>query len=421
MFVDEANIVVKSGDGGNGAISFRREKFIVNGGPDGGDGGAGGDIVFKVDTNLNTLMNFKNKKRFFAKNGENGLSSKRRGKSADPLIILVPKGTLIRERESNSLLYDMNKEGDFIFLKGGKGGVGNYHFKSSLNRSPKIAIKGKKGIEINIKLELKLLSDVAIIGFPNAGKSTLLNRVANANSKVANYPFSTLTPKLGIAKLYDSYITLSDIPGLIEGASQGKGLGFQFLRHIERSKFLWHLIDLSEEDLIGNFTKLNGELAAYSGKLSKRKQLIVGTKLDAEIDEKSLKTFEEYLKKNRHNYIFISSLQSLNIEELLKKTMGYLKENKEEEELEDTVSLEKFIASKEKKDFEIEISKQGEYVVSGRIVEQIEGKYLFSEEDGGLNYIKMLRKLGLEKRLLECGIKNGDVVEILGMKFEFKE
>ena len=421
MFVDEAFIKVKSGNGGDGAISFRREKFIDSGGPDGGDGGKGGDIVFRVDNNLNTLMEFNNRKSFTAPNGSNGLSKKRNGRSGDSLIILVPAGTLVRDSETNTLLLDLKEEGEQLFLVGGDGGAGNTRFKSSLNRAPRMATRGKKGKEIRLKLELKLLSDVAIMGFPNAGKSTLLNTLSNAKSKVANYPFSTLQPKLGIVNYKGSYIKLSDIPGLIEGASSGKGLGFQFLKHIERSKILWHLVDLSATNLVANFKNLNRELEQYSSKLSKKMQIVVGTKRDAIIEGKESREFEQFLISEKYNYIFISSAASINLKELLDLTSKHLDEYREEEEdLELIARVESLNNEHLEENFTVEKLSEKSYKVRGQIVDRVKEKYLFLEDEGPSIFIKILRNLGMENKLIEAGIKEGDEVHILDMAFEFK-
>ena len=285
MFIDEVIITVKAGNGGDGSAAFRREKFVQFGGPDGGDGGKGGDVIFVADPNINTLIDFKFKKLFKAQNGENGQKKQMYGKTGENLIIKVPVGTQVRDVETGKLLLDLNVAGEErVLLRGGKGGLGNVHFKSSIRKTPKIAGKGREGAELKVKLELKLIADVALVGYPSVGKSSFINRVSAANSKVGSYHFTTLEPKLGVVRLEEGKsFVIADIPGLIEGAHEGVGLGDKFLRHIERCKMIYHLVDVAEiegRDAIEDYEKINTELRKFSEKLANKKQIVLANKMD---------------------------------------------------------------------------------------------------------------------------------------------
>ena len=286
MFVDYAKIVIKSGDGGDGTATFRREKYVAAGGPDGGDGGKGGDVYFAVDPNSNTLIDFRYTKKFKAENGQNGSGSHKFGKSGQDCIIKVPLGTIVRDAETNKVIMDLSEEGQKeLILKGGRGGKGNSHFATSTRQAPRFAIDGEKGKEKEIILELKLLADVGLVGFPNVGKSTILSRVTKATPKIADYHFTTIDPNLGVVKTkYGDSFVLADIPGIIEGASEGIGLGTQFLRHVERTRLLLHVIDIAGTEgrnPVEDFYKINDELKKYSEKLANRKQIIVANKIDS--------------------------------------------------------------------------------------------------------------------------------------------
>ena len=301
-FLDQVKIFVKAGDGGSGSPSFRREKFIEFGGPDGGDGGKGGSIILKAERNLNTLIDYRYQQHFKAKRGEDGKGKNQTGKGGKDLFLLVPIGTQIFEEDNKTLLFDFKKEKDeFVVAIGGKGGFGNTRFKSSTNRAPRKFTKGLKGEEFCISLQLKTIADIGIIGLPNAGKSSLLASITSANPKIANYKFTTINPNLGVAMYDDKEITLADIPGLIEGAHNGVGLGIKFLKHVERCKTLLHLIDVTEEDLIKSYKQIRKELGEYSRELLRKKEIIVLNKVDllskAEFKVKK-KEFEEKLKKN---------------------------------------------------------------------------------------------------------------------------
>ncbi len=318
MFHDEAEIMIKSGNGGQGCVSFRREKFIPEGGPDGGDGGDGGDVVFTTNRHLNTLSAFVRRRHWKAKSGEQGRARNCHGKSGEELLIEVPMGTLIRHAETGELLADMCEEDQRVVLAaGGTGGRGNTYFKSSTNQVPRKATPGTPGVKLDLKLELKLIADVGIIGFPNAGKSTLLSRLSAAKPKIASYPFTTLTPQLGVIERDDRSIVLADIPGLIEGAADGVGLGHQFLRHVERCAFLIHLLDATEgevEDLLERITVLNKELERFSPTLAKREQLIVLNKSDMREELEELA--QELSDKTGQHVMHISGLSGQGLREL---------------------------------------------------------------------------------------------------------
>jgi len=324
-FVDESEIFVKSGKGGDGCVAFRREKYVSKGGPWGGDGGKGGDVIFIAVRNKKTLIDFHFKKHFYAENGRPGSSNNKKGKDGEDLIVEVPCGTVIKEIKDGKekILADLVNEGESVIVaKGGKGGLGNTHFKSSTNQAPRIATKGEIGEEKTIKLELKLIADVGIIGYPNSGKSTLLSRISKASPKIADYPFTTIEPNLGVVSLGDfrSFV-VADIPGLIEGASMGKGLGIKFLKHIERTKILVHLLDLSENDIINRYDSIRNELKNYSEKLIEKKEIVVGNKIDLEKSKKNMKIAKDYFKE----IYFISALTGEGIKKLLERIWEELK------------------------------------------------------------------------------------------------
>ncbi len=323
-FIDKAKIFVKGGDGGRGCVAFRREKFVPFGGPSGGNGGKGGDVIIQADERLQTLMDYKYKKHYRAKNGQPGSGSNKHGKSAENLILKVPVGTVIKDAQTGEIIADLTKHGQSVVVaRGGKGGRGNAAFKSPTNQAPDYAEEGEKGEERWIELELKLLADVGIIGFPNAGKSTLISTLSHAKPKIADYPFTTLTPVLGVLQfdIGDS-IVLADIPGLIEGASQGAGLGHEFLRHIERTKFLIHVIDISdfrERDPIEAFELINKELVSYSPKLLEKPQIVVGNKIDILSDKSLIKRLKNYFDSKGYPFVPVSLATKEGVDELINK------------------------------------------------------------------------------------------------------
>ena len=324
-FLDQVKIYIKAGNGGDGSPSFRREKFIEFGGPDGGDGGKGGSVILKAEQNLNTLIDFRYQQHHKAKRGENGAGQNRTGKSGEDLILKVPLGTQVFEEDNKTLIYDFTKiSEEFVAAAGGKGGLGNTRFKSSTNRAPRKFTKGTQGEEFTIWLQLKTIADIGIIGLPNAGKSSLLASVTNANPKIANYQFTTLNPNLGVASYDNKEITIADIPGLVEGAHKGTGLGIQFLKHIERCKSLLHLIDITSEDLKKSYQQVKNELKKYSNKLTKKKELIVLNKIDL-IDEKEVNYIIKDFKKNtKSEVIAISTLNKSSLSKIKSKLLNYV-------------------------------------------------------------------------------------------------
>ncbi len=323
-FLDQVKIYVKAGDGGDGSPSFRREKFIEFGGPDGGDGGKGGSVIFKAERNLNTLIDFRYQQHHKAKRGDNGSGQNRTGKSGDDLILNVPLGTQVFEEDNKTLIYDFDKVGDeFVVAKGGKGGLGNTRFKSSTNRAPRKFTKGTSGEEFTIYLQLKTIADIGIIGLPNAGKSSLLAAITNANPKIANYQFTTLNPNLGVASYDDKEITLADIPGLIEGAHKGTGLGIQFLKHVERCKSLLHMIDITNEDIKKSYKQVKTELKNYSSKLSKKKEIIVLNKIDLISKNKLKQIVDNFSKNTKSEIMTLSTLKKNSISKVKAKLISY--------------------------------------------------------------------------------------------------
>ena len=330
MFVDRAKITVKSGKGGDGAVTFRREPFVPEGGPDGGDGGRGGDIVFQADRNLRTLMDFRYKRKYEAENGQNGMKRNRFGKAGQDLVIKVPMGTVIIDEETGLVMKDLTEDGEkFVAAKGGKGGKGNVHFKNSVRQAPNFAEAGGEAKERKLILEMKLIADVGLVGFPNVGKSSLLAVATSAQPKIANYHFTTIDPNLGVVQIFDNSFVMADIAGLIEGASEGLGLGFRFLKHIERTKVLIHVIDVSGSegrDPKDDFDKINRELEAYNPKILKKPQLVAANKIDM-IDEDSeqYKDFKAYIEKQGYRVFPFSAPLNLGVKELLAAALEELK------------------------------------------------------------------------------------------------
>lgn len=425
MFIDEAVIIVKAGDGGDGAATFRREKSVQFGGPDGGDGGNGGSVVFIADNNINTLLDYKYKKLFKAEDGVNGSKKRCMGKRGESLIIKVPVGTMIRDFETGKLLLDMDVLGEErVLLKGGRGGLGNTHFKNSVRKAPKVAGKGREGRELKIKLELKLLADVALVGYPSVGKSSFINKVSAAKSKVANYHFTTLTPKLGMVRLEEEKsFVIADIPGLIEGAHEGVGLGDKFLRHIERCKMLYHIVDVSGiegRSPIEDFDKINHELQKFSEKLSTKKQIVLANKMDLLYDTSIFDEFKTYVEAKGMEVYPISVLFNDGLREILFKTKDIL-DTIEREVLEEEEDVKNIFADIDNSipDWLIEVDAEGVYNVGGKIVRNILDTYAFTGDEGLENFLYMLRKLGLESELRNAGVEEYDTVRIEGMEFEF--
>ena len=422
MFVDYTKIIIKSGDGGNGAVSFRREKYVAAGGPDGGDGGKGGDIIFEVDPDSNTLIDFRYNRKFKAKNGENGSGAHKYGKSADDLIVKVPKGTVVKDAETGEIIADLSKDGQRkVILPGGRGGKGNSHFATSTRQVPRFAQDGEKGIEKEVILELKSLADVGLIGFPNVGKSTILSKVTAATPKIANYHFTTIYPNLGVVKTeYGDSFVIADIPGVIEGASEGVGLGLQFLRHIERTRLLLHIIDCSGiegRDPVEDYKVTNKELEKYSEKLAKRKQIIVANKTDIAQDDNGIKALEQLAKKEKLEFFKISAATGEGLRELFNHVSEVLK-TLPKEELIEYDERKVYTLKEENEGFEVEV-KDGEYIVSGPAVEKLMGRINIGDNESMAYFQRNLENLGINAKLRELGIKEGDTVKILDWEFEW--
>ena len=323
-FLDQVKIYIKAGNGGDGSPSFRREKFIEYGGPDGGDGGRGGSVILKAERNLNTLIDYRYQQHHKAKRGDNGSGQNRTGKGGDDLILKVPLGTQVYEEDNKTLIYDFIKIGEeFVAAAGGKGGLGNTRFKSSTNRAPRKFTKGTKGEEFTIFLQLKTIADIGIIGLPNAGKSSLLSVVTNANPKIANYQFTTLNPNLGVANYDNKEVTIADIPGLVEGAHKGTGLGIQFLKHIERCKSLLHMIDITNDNLKKSYNQVKKELKSYSAKLSKKRELIVLNKIDLIDEDKVKKIIKDFSKNTKSEVVTLSTLNKKSVSKIKAKLISY--------------------------------------------------------------------------------------------------
>ncbi len=422
MFVDYTKVIIKSGDGGNGAVSFRREKYVAAGGPDGGDGGKGGNIIFEVDPDSNTLIDFRYNRKFKAQNGENGSGAHKYGKSGEDLVVKVPKGTIVKDAQTGKVIADLSDDGQReLILPGGRGGRGNSHFATSTRQAPRFAQDGEKGIEKEVILELKLLADVGLIGFPNVGKSTLLSRVTAATPKIANYHFTTIHPNLGVVKTeYGDSFVLADIPGVIEGASEGIGLGIQFLRHIERTRLLLHVIDCSGSEgrnPVQDFYIINEELKKYSEKLSKRKQIIVANKLDIMQDESAYKELEELAKKEKIEIFKISAVTGEGIKELFNHVSKVLKTLPKEDliEIEERVV---YTLNDEDKGFDVEVV-DGEFIVTGPAIEKLMGRINIGDNESMAYFERNLNELGINDKLREMGIKEGDTVKFSEWEFEW--
>ncbi|MCI8961966.1 MAG: GTPase ObgE [Clostridia bacterium] len=422
MFTDYAKITIKSGNGGNGAITFRREKYVAAGGPDGGDGGKGGNIYFIVDKDMNTLVDFRYKRKFNAQNGQDGEGSHRYGKSGEDLYVKVPQGTIVKDVETGRVVADLSQPGQVeLIAPGGIGGKGNAHFATSTRQAPRFAQDGEKGIEKEVILELKLLADVGLLGFPNVGKSTFLSVVTSATPKIANYNFTTINPNLGVVKTeYGDGFVIADIPGIIEGASEGVGLGLQFLRHIERTRLLLHFIDVSdmaEKSPEESYYIINTELKKYSEKLAVKKQIIVATKADLAQDDTNYKELEKIAEKENTKLFKISSATGEGVKELIQYVSEELK-NLPKEEL---VKEEKIVYTlKENKD-EFDITREkGEYLVTGPAAERLMGRVNIQDRESMHYFHKQLIELGIEGKLKEMGVQQGDRVRILDWYFDWE-
>ena len=424
MFTDYAKITIKSGNGGDGAVTFRREKYVAAGGPDGGDGGRGGNIYFRVNPNSNTLIDFRFTKKFKAQNGENGSGSNKYGKAGEDLYIDVPIGTIIKDSQTGKVVADLSQEGQIeLILKGGKGGKGNSHFATSTRQVPRFAQAGEEGEEKEVILELKLLADVGLLGFPNVGKSTFLASVTEAKPKIANYHFTTIEPNLGVVKTKsgESFV-IADIPGIIEGASEGVGLGIQFLRHVERTRLLLHVIDVSGiegRNPVEDFYTINEELKKYSKKLSERKQIIVANKIDIMQNEEGLKELEALAKKENIEIFKISGATGEGVTALLNRVTEVLKTLPKEELVEND---ERVIYTLEEDKDEFSIRKEGNvFVIEGKAINRLMGRINIDDNESMHYFQKNLKSMGIEDELKKQGIQEGDLVKVLNWTFEWYE
>ena len=423
MIIDYVKIKVTSGNGGNGAKTFRREKYVANGGPDGGDGGKGGDIYLVASDNTSTLLDFRYKKEFKAENGKNGEGSRKSGKSGEDLYIKVPLGTIVKDIDKDKIIADMSRKDEkFLLAKGGRGGRGNQHFATPTRQVPNFAEMGEDGITKNIELELKMIADVGLIGYPNVGKSTFISVVSSAKPKIANYHFTTLSPTLGVVKLNDDTFVMADIPGIIEGASEGIGLGHKFLKHVERTRLLLHIIDVTGSEgrnPIDDYNKINEELKKYSEKLSKKEQIVVANKIDSLGSEnKNFEELEKFCNKNKLTLFKISAITGEGVNDLLEYVADKLKTIEKEEIVEIDYTYEFDDLSKD--DYSIE--KRGDtYLLTGVLIERLMKKVnVFDSESRGYMQI-MLDKLGIMSELKNKGLKDGDTIDIIGYQMEYFE
>ena len=422
MFIDVAKIFIKAGHGGAGAIAFHREKYVAAGGPDGGDGGNGGSVIFVTDTNMNTLMDFRYKRKYVAQNGEPGGKNNCSGANADDLIIKVPVGTLIKDDETGLIIKDMSDGQPFVAAKGGKGGWGNQHFATSTRQIPRFAKPGEPGEERMIRLELKLIADVGLLGFPNVGKSTFLSVVTSARPKIAGYHFTTLVPNLGVVKAFeDKSFVMADIPGLIEGASDGAGLGDAFLRHVERCRLLIHIVDISGSEgrnPIDDFNTINAELSNYSERLSNVPQIVVGNKSDAVYDEQLVTDFKEYVEQKGYSFFLMSAASRDGVNEVVLHTVKMLDELPETLVFEPEFIPEHKHVDKTDKSFDVYVN-NGVYYVEAEWLAKIMQSVNYNDYES-LNYFqRVLRTNGIIERLEEMGINEGDTVSIYDFEFDF--
>ena len=422
QFVDKVKIFVQAGHGGNGCMSFRREKYIAAGGPDGGDGGHGGSVILRVDTGMTTLMDFRYKRKYAAPNGGNGQGSNMKGKNGEPLIIQVPLGTVIRDAETGEVIHDMSDETDFVLARGGRGGWGNQHFATPTRQAPRFAKAGLPGESHEVVLELKLLADVGLVGFPNVGKSTLLSVVSGAHPKIAGYHFTTLFPNLGVVYLGEGEsFVMADIPGIIEGASEGVGLGHDFLRHIDRCRLLVHIVDVSGSegrDPVEDFITINEELSRYSPDLAKRPMIVAANKVDILQDPENLTRLREYVEGQGMALYEMSAATHRGTKELMRTVYDRLRELPPI-----TVYQDEYVKPlPEAGDAgELTIERQGDvWLVSAGWMERLIADINFDDYESRMYFDRQLRKSGLFRRLEELGIEKGDTVSIYDIEFDYE-
>ncbi|WLR44075.1 GTPase ObgE [Bacillus carboniphilus] len=426
MFVDQVKIYTKGGDGGNGMVAYRREKYVPNGGPAGGDGGTGADVIFEVDEGLRTLMDFRYKKHFKAPRGEHGMSKNQHGKNAEDMIVKVPPGTVVKDDDTEEIIADLTEHGQrAVITKGGRGGRGNTRFATSANPAPEIAENGEPGQERYVILELKILADVGLVGFPSVGKSTLLSVVSSARPKVGAYHFTTIVPNLGMVETDDGRsFVMADLPGLIEGAHQGVGLGHQFLRHIERTRVIVHIIDMSGmegRDPYQDYVTINQELSEYNMRLTERPQIVVANKMDLPDAKDNLAIFKKQVDENV-KVLSISAVTREGVKELLYEVADLVDQTPEfplysEEELNQSRVLYKY--QEEDKGFEIKRDSDGAWVLSGEKVSKLFKMTDFSRDESVKRFARQLRSLGVDDELRKRGAKDGDSVRLFKFEFEF--
>lgn len=425
MFIDKAKIYVKAGNGGNGAVAFRREIYVPAGGPAGGDGGNGGNVIFRADSNLRTLMDFKYKKSYTAPSGEDGKGSNMYGKKGEDLVLLVPVGTVIRDEQTGLVIADLKENAEeSVVAKGGRGGKGNTHFKSSIRQAPNFAKAGTEGQERNVLLELKLIADVGLLGFPNVGKSTFLSIVTKANPKIANYHFTTLTPNLGVVKLPDkASFVIADIPGIIEGAHEGVGLGHDFLRHIERTRLLLHIVDISGiegREPYEDFLQINRELTLYNEKLAQREQIVIANKMDLLFDKSAYNEFKERVENDGYKVFPLSGATKEGLGDVLNYVSQRLSEIEEEPlySPEDMWSVEDDRAALPEEEIRIEMV-DGVYVIEGEKLEKLLYSVNFDDMESIRYFQRVMEQNGVFDRLRSMGIDDGDTVRMYDLEFEF--
>ena len=422
MFVDKAAISVCAGKGGNGAVSFHREKYIPAGGPDGGDGGRGGDVVVRVDMHMSTLMDFRYKKKYSAGNGSDGAGSNKTGKDGADAVIRVPNGTLIRDKESGAIVADMTDTAEFTLARGGSGGWGNKHFATPTRQAPHFAKAGLPGEDMEVVLELKLLADVGLVGFPNVGKSTLLSVVSKARPKIADYHFTTLYPNLGVVYVGEgSSFVLADIPGIIEGASEGAGLGHEFLRHIDRCRLIIHVVDIScieGRDPVADFETINEELRQYNPELSERPQIVAANKCDIEMSEEQTARLRKYVEGRGYRLFLISAATGKGVKELMDAAAAELRRLPPVAVYEPDYVPKQRLAGRPE-DLEINVH-DDVWTIDGLWMERLIQNVNFTDYESRMFFERVLRNAGVYQRLEDMGIKQGDTVSIYNMEFEYE-
>ncbi|EFM65452.1 Obg family GTPase CgtA [Peptostreptococcus stomatis DSM 17678] len=424
MFIDKARIFVKAGNGGNGAVSFRREKYVPAGGPDGGDGGRGANIIMVADTGLRTLMDFKYKKKYSAQHGEDGSKKKRAGKNGEDLILSVPEGTVIRDEKTGLIIADLKKAGDkAVVARGGYGGKGNQHFANAVRQAPAFAKSGTDGQERWITLELKMIADVGLLGFPNVGKSTFLSVVTSAKPKIANYHFTTLTPNLGVVQTrHGESFVIADIPGIIEGAADGVGLGHDFLRHVERTKVLVHIVDISGiegRDPIDDFEKINEELRLYNEKLASRPQLVVANKSDLLFDETIYENFKKTMEEKGYEVFKMSAVTRDGVDQVIDRVSQLLNEVEDVELVSQEEMYRPELDVDDEGALKVEIDEDGIYVVTGKELRRIMYSVNFDDMESLQFFQAQMESKGVFDMLRQAGIEDGDTVKIYELEFEF--